>query len=109
MGVTQGRDRQDRAHRHALSVKQVWVYTRHPQARAQLCTGPSATARLEQARPATATGPSDADWAVTEFGGAALGDRRLGQRLPAMARDFGACHQAPIPQARQSRAKTKVA
>lgn len=109
VGVTQGRGRQDRAHRHALPVKQVWVYTWHPQARAQLCAGPAAPPPLAMDGPAAAADPSDTDWAITEFGGAALGDRRLAHRLVHLARDFWARPQAPIPQACQSRAKAKAA
>ena len=36
LGVTQGRGRQDRRHQHPPSVKQVWVYALHPQARQRL-------------------------------------------------------------------------
>jgi hypothetical protein len=49
------------------------------------------------------------DWSEEEFGGAPLPDRRLKQRLLWIARDFYARPQAQIPQACQSRAKTKAA
>lgn len=103
VGLTQGRGRQDRRHRHPLPVKQVWVYSWQPQARQQLCaTVPGG--------PALPTGPpASEDWAAAEFGGAALGDRRLAQRLLVLARDFYARPQAQIPHACQSRAKTKAA
>src|SRR5207248_4689910 len=49
------------------------------------------------------------DWAEAEFGGADLKDRRLNRRLLEIARDFYARPQAQIPQACQSRARTKAA
>ena len=49
------------------------------------------------------------DWAEEEFGGAEFGDDRLSQRLVELARDFYARPQASIPQACDSRARTKAA
>ncbi|MFO0855319.1 MAG: transposase DNA-binding-containing protein [Candidatus Brocadia sapporoensis] len=49
------------------------------------------------------------DWAQEEFGNTNLGDLRLTRRLTQMARDFYAKPQANIPQACQSRARTKAA
>jgi len=97
LGVTQGRGRQDRRHQHPASVKQVWVYALHPQARQRLggC--------------APAPPPPPADWAEEEFGGARLGDQRLRQRLLILVRDVYARPQAHLPQACQTRAKTKAA
>ena len=97
LGQTQGRGRQDRRHQHPQSVKQVWVYALHPQARERL--GGSAPAPP----------PPPADWAEEEFGGARLGDARLRQRLLTLARDRYARPQANLPQACQTRAKTKAA
>ncbi len=97
LGRTQGRGRQDRQHAHAQTVKQVWVYPLHAQARQ----------RLGGAAPAPA--PRPADWAEEEFGGARLGDARLQQRLLILARDLYARPQANLPQACQGRAKTKAA
>ena len=97
VGQTQGRGRQDRRHQHPQSVKQVWVYALHPQARQRLgghAAGPP---------------PPPADWAEEEFGGARLGDARLRQRLLTLARDRYARPEANLPQACQTRAKTKAA
>jgi hypothetical protein len=50
-----------------------------------------------------------ADWAEWEFGTANLGDPRLVRRLVEVGRDFYARPQANIPEASQSRARTKAA
>jgi hypothetical protein len=97
VGQTAGRGRQDRGHAGGQAVKRVFVYPLHAQAREQLGGGP----------PAPPAPP--ADWAEEEFGGARLGDARLRQRLLTLARDFYAQPQARLPQACQSRAKTKAA
>jgi hypothetical protein len=97
LGLTQGRGRQDREHERAESVKQVWVYPLHAQARE----------RLGGRAPAPA--PPPADWAEEEFGAARLGDERLRERLLILGRDFYARPQANLPQACQTRAKTKAA
>lgn len=103
VGQTQGRGRQDRAHRRAAPVKRVFVYALDPQARDRLC----AAAPTPPPVPPPPPGPQD--WAEEEFGGARLGDARLRQRLVVIARDFYARPHAQIPQACQSRAKTKAA
>lgn len=97
VGKTTGRGRQDRGHTGGQPVKRVFVYALQARARAQLGGGPLAP-------PAP-----PADWAEEEFGGAALGDARLKQRLLILARDFYARPQANLPQACQSRARTKAA
>jgi uncharacterized protein DUF4338/transposase-like protein/transposase Tn5 family protein len=102
VGRTQGRGRQDEAHQESISVKRVFVYKLDRQARKQLCiampeTEASAEPRLEPQ-----------DWAEQEFGGTCL-DQRLGRRLMVIARDFYAHPQAQIPEACQSRSKTKAA
>ncbi len=97
VGVTAGRGRQDARHAHALSAKQVLVYSLRGQARERLGGGDPAAAREPE------------DWAEQEFGRAQLGDQRLKQRLLTIARDFYARPQASVPQACQSRAKTKAA
>jgi len=74
------------------------VYPLHAQAREQLRGGAPAP-----------TTPSPADWAEQEFGGALLGDERLKRRLLVLARDFYARPQASMPEACQSRSKTKAA
>jgi Domain of unknown function (DUF4338)/Transposase DNA-binding/Transposase Tn5 dimerisation domain len=98
VGVTQGRGRQDAKHQGAQPVKKVWVYPLHPQARE----------RLRGGAPALTT-PAPADWAEQEFGGVVLGDERLERRLLTLARDFYARPQASMPEACQSRSKTKAA
>jgi hypothetical protein len=97
VGQTQGRGRQDRRHQRRQAVKQVWVYALHRQARERLGGG------------APAPPPPPADWAEEEFGGARLGDARLRQRLLTLARDRYARPEANLPQACQTRAKTKAA
>jgi hypothetical protein len=100
VGSTCGRGRQDRAHAHAVPVKDVYLYPLQPdwRERLQAC---QAAAPPERA--------VHADWAQVEFTGAKLGDRRLQARLLSLARDFYAKPRAQIPQACGSRAKTKAA
>lgn len=103
IGRTQGRGRQDRNHNHQSSVKQIFVYALQAEARQRLCQG--AIPSPVKTRPETPA----ADWAEHEFGNARLGHERLRQRLLTIARDFYARPQAQIPQACQSRARTKAA
>jgi len=111
VGTTQGRGRQDRAHRQAVPVKEVYLYPlrredRCPGGRARRPTeGPPARARV--APPPRRPAPQD--WADEEFGAVALGDARLHQRLVTLARDFYARPQANVPQACGTRARTKAA
>lgn len=102
VGQSEGRGRQDRDHDRPASVKRIWVYKLHRQARKQLCV-----AAPEPPAPAPSR-PAPQDWAEEEFGGAGL-DQRLNRRLLVIARDFYARPQAQIPEACQSRAKTKAA
>lgn len=101
LGQTQGRGRQDRRNRRAVPIKRILVYAWSGQARRQLCA--SDAGRKTAARPASA------DWAENELGAAALPDQRLRKRLLTMARDMYARPQAQMPEACQSRAKTKAA
>jgi Druantia protein DruA/Transposase DNA-binding/Transposase Tn5 dimerisation domain len=105
VGETKGRGRQDRNNRQDVPVKKVLLYALDPQARELL--------RRSEGAPEIAQAPSQraepGDWAEEEFGGAQLGDERLKQRLMTIARDFYANPQAQIPEACQSRAKTKAA
>ena len=103
VGETKGRGRQDRNNRQDVPVKKVLLYALDPQARELLsqCEKPPEIAPPQRAEPV--------DWAEEEFGGARLGDERLNQRLKTLARDFYANPQAQIPEACQSRAKTKAA
>ena len=97
VGQTTGRGRQDREHAGGQAVKRVFLYALHAQARQRL------------GGHAPAPPPPPADWAEEEFGGARLGDERLRERLLILARDFYARPQANLPQACQTRARTKAA
>jgi len=97
VGQTRGRGRQDREHAGGQAVKRVFLYALQRQARERL------------GGQAPAPPPTPADWAKQEFGAVQLGDERLRQRLLILAGDFYARPQASLPQACQSRAKTKAA
>lgn len=102
VGETQGRGRQDPLHRRQRSIKRVFLYAFDAGARERLCEGtgePKRTVRQSDAQ----------DWAEAEFGRVDLGDRRLNRRTVELARDFSARPQAQIPQACQTRARTKAA
>jgi hypothetical protein len=101
IGRTKGRGRQDRQNLRKQSVKDIYVYPLRRNARERLCDG--------HARPGTESRMPPQDWAEEEFGGAQLGDERRVKRLVRIARDFFARPQANVPQACQSRAKTKAA
>ncbi len=100
-GETKGRGRQDKDNQQALPIKKVLFYALDQEARQRLCEC-AAVAAPEVPPPAS-------DWAEEEFGQARFGDQRLTQRLVSLARDFAVNPQAQIPQACQSRAKTKAA
>lgn len=97
VGKTAGFSRNERTAHAPVGVKDVYLYPLHPQARQRLCSG----------SPPAPAGPTE--WAESEFGTADLGDRRLGRRLVEVGRDFYARPQANIPEASQSRARTKAA
>jgi hypothetical protein len=102
VGETQGRGRQDAAHGCRSSVKRIFVYPLDARAREQLCEGAVApTVAITKREPE--------DWAEVEFGSVDLGDQRLNRRAVEIARDFYARPQAQVPQACQSRARTKAA
>jgi hypothetical protein len=107
VGQTQGRGRQDRHSRRSQPVKDIYLYALHPQARALLAAAAAEPPPVARAAP-LAQAPAS-DWAEEEFGGLRLGDQRLQRRAVTLARDFGARPQAQIPQACQTRAKTKAA
>jgi len=52
---------------------------------------------------------ADAEWALTEFGGAALGDARRTERLVELATVLGSRPQASLPQACEDPARLKAA
>lgn len=103
VGQSVGRGRQDRARSFPVPHKDVYVYALSKHAREVLCR---AEPRVE---PKPNLGREPHDWAEQEFGGARLNDERLSQRLVTVARDFYNRPQANIPEACQSRAKTKAA
>jgi hypothetical protein len=102
VGETQGRGRQDEGHRRRCSVKRIFVYALAGRARERLCEAVVRPMRVAPKR-------EPADWAEAEFGSVDLGDRRLNRRLLEIARDFYARPQAQMPQACQTRARTKAA
>jgi hypothetical protein len=102
VGQTKGRGRQDSTNEYAVAVKDIYVYPLRPDAQAI----------LSQASSGEVVAPSrrePVDWADEEFGDAQLGVRRRVKRLMTITRDFYARPQANIPQACQTRAKTKAA
>jgi hypothetical protein len=101
VGKTQGRGRQDGRNQRKVPVKRVLMYVWSGQEREQLC-------KANGSRPKP-TASVATDWAEREFGGARLPDQRLRKRLLTMARDLYARPQAQLPEACQSRAKTKAA
>ena len=105
VGTTCGRGRQDRDHTHSVPIKDVYVFPMRKDARRVLCCEPlQGVVRCEPEQ-----GVEAQDWAEDEFGEADLGDRRLTKRLVGIVRDFYARPQASVPQACQTRAKTKAA
>ena len=107
VGKTRGRGRQDREHRQNKPIKDIYLYPLVPDCQKRLCEEPgparcSATVCTKPAKPPR-------DWAEQEFGHVRLRDRRHRERLLVVARDFYAQPAANIPQACQSRAKTKAA
>ncbi len=105
VGVTRGRGRQDRDWSQAVAVKDVYVYPLQKDAREVLRTeGQSIMVKGTFTEKVAVE-----DWAEEELGGADFADERLSKRLVSVARDFYACPQGSIPQACQSRAKTKGA
>jgi Domain of unknown function (DUF4338)/Transposase DNA-binding/Transposase Tn5 dimerisation domain len=107
VGKTRGRGRQDRDHRENKPIKDIYLYPLVPDCQKRLCEEPgparcSATVCTKPPKPPR-------DWAEQEFGHVRLRDRRHRERLCSVARDFYAQPGANIPQACQSRAKTKAA
>jgi hypothetical protein len=100
LGQSQSRGRQDRWHARAGTAKDIWVVPLQSDWRAQLLGDAAATPVARAVA---------SDWAEQEFGGCALPDARLQQRLLMLARDFYARPTANLPQACASRAKTKAA
>lgn len=103
VGSTHGRGRQDSGHVFSVPVKDIYLYPLRPDVRELLCDcAPKGVA--ERPWPEVSQ-----DWAEEEFGVVDLGDNRLKKRLLNITRDLYARPQASIPQACESRAKTKAA
>ena len=99
IGETKGRGRQDHGRTNHVAIKDIYIYPLHRDARKILCNG----------QPEPVHQPQDPiDWAEAEFATVDLGDARRHKRLLTIARDFFAQPRANIPQACQSRAKTKA-
>lgn len=107
VGWSTGRGRQDAQRRHALPVKDIYLYPLCGQWRERMCQEPLGAQAKGLERQAKRAPPSD--WAEQEFGAAPLGDARLRGRLIGLGRDFYAKPRAQIPQACGTRAKTKAA
>jgi len=90
---------------NSVPVKDVYLFPLRKDARQVLCCEPMSSVVNSEPKE-TKEGE---DWAEEEFGEADLGDRRLTNRLVSLVRDFYARPQASVPQACQSRAKTKAA
>lgn len=104
IGRTSGRGRQDRDRTGQEPVKAIYVYPLEAGFPKQLCREP-----LRRQRPVPVGSGEDSNWAVHEFAGAQVKDRRLLRRLVMVAQDFYARPQANVPQACGTRAKTKAA
>ena len=81
VGKTQGRGRQDRFTKRALSRKAIYVYSLEDGFRGRMGLSPNAG----RAALAPTDGLDSDVWAQHEFGGAPLGDARLSKRLVSMA------------------------
>jgi len=104
VGMTRGRGRQDRERNRSLPVKDIYVYPLRQDARKTLC-GEVFSGRIKCI---SKNDTPAKDWPEEELAQADLGDRRLARRLVSILRDFYARPQANIPQACQTRSKTKA-
>ena len=100
VGMTRGRGRQDRRNESSLAIKDIYLYPLCSDIRQRLCQGQTQGGVVLK---------ESCDWVEEEFGNVCLGDERLKARLIQITRDFYAKPQANIPQACESRAKTKAA
>jgi hypothetical protein len=109
LGVTEGRGRQDRHWRRALSKKLVLVYPLDQDCRRKLGVLPACRRLVAKPKAPAPVPVPPADWAEEEFGSCDLGDRRLKDRLLTLSRDFMAHPTMSLPQACGDPAKTKAA
>ncbi len=101
VGETRGRGRQDKLNLYSVPVKDMYLYPLRSDTKDILCEG--------LPKPVVIRAKGEEDWAQAEMGSAVFGDSRLAQRLVTITRDFFARPRANIPQACQSRVKTKAA
>ena len=104
IGITTGRGRNGTGLPTSDEQKDIYVYPLSSNIKSTLCKEPEDKLFYSTAL------SSPSDWAETELGGCYFsGDARLTKRVISIARDFYSRPQANIPQACQSRAKTKAA
>lgn len=108
LGATEGRGRQDRKHQSMKPIKRVLVYPLRADAREILCQQEGGTPIQEEASGELEKSGED-HWVEQEFGTVPLLDERLKKRLWVIAEDLYNHPQANIPQACQTKAKTKAA
>jgi hypothetical protein len=101
VGSTSGRGRQGTG----ATTKDVYLYPLCPEWKQSLCSLPDGTLSTLPPPPQSAPG----DWTEEEFGGAALGDKRLVERLMQLGDSFFSLPTANIPQACASNAAAKAA
>jgi hypothetical protein len=101
VGSTTGRGRQGTG----TSIKDVYVLPLCDDWKTPLCSLPDGTVSL-RSQPVVRP---PADWSEEEFGGAALGDKRLVNRLMHLGNSFFAMPTANIPQACSGAAAAKAA
>lgn len=90
---------------NSVPIKDLYLFSLRKDARQVLCCEPISSVGNSEPKESKEV----EDWAEEEFGEADFGDRRLTKRLVSLVRDFYARPQASVPQACQSRAKTKAA
>lgn len=97
VGQTKGRGKWDSKHKKPLPLKDIYVYPLIKKAQKKL------GGRVKKKE------KEETDWVVNEFQKFNPGDKRLQQRLYLLGKDFFAHPEANIPQACNSRSKTKAA
>lgn len=102
VGKSCGRGRQDRTKSFSLPQKDIYLYPLRADVKEILLAAPPPRLKTRPHEP-------NPDWAKEEFGAAKLNDQRLKRRLLLIARDLYDRPQASLPEACQSRAKTKAA
>lgn len=101
VGATTGRGRQG----NGATTKDVYLYPLCDDWKPMLCSLPDGTVSTRPQPPAR----EPADWMEEEFGGAALSDKRLVERLMQLGESFFAMPTANIPQACATKSATKAA